>query len=171
MRDFRSVLARSTAVTAALVLGAITAGPAMASGHSIVREDLQGTFPLTDPVNPSPPIAGVNPGGAPWVVDEGSEARVRRDGRITVTVHHLVIPTRVPPSNPVAMMAASLVCDDMVVDSTMPFAVSPDGDGSVSDRISGTKNCDDPIVLVRNATGADGLGAYFAVAMGEDDDD
>jgi len=33
------------------------------------------------------------------------------------------------------MMAASLVCDDMVVDSMQAFAVSPEGNGRISDRI------------------------------------
>ena len=163
MRNFRSVLAQSTVITAALVVTVTSAGPAMASGHSILRENFEGTLPLTDPVNPSPVIAGVTPGGAPWVLDEDSEVRVREDGRITVVVNHLVIPGRVP-GNPVALMAASLVCDDVVVDSTQAFAVSPEGDGSISDRISGTDDCDDPIVLVRNATNPAGLGSYFAVA-------
>lgn len=164
MRHFRSLLAPATAITAALLIVSATASPAAARGHSILREDLQGTFPLTDPVSPSPVIAGVNPGGAPWVIDDDSEARVREDGRISVEVNHLVIPNR-DPGNPVAMMAASLVCDDMVVDSTKAFAVSPEGNGEVEDRIRGTKDCDDPIVLVRNATNPDALGAYFAVAM------
>jgi hypothetical protein len=163
MRKFRSVLAQSTAITAALVVTATSAGPAMASGHSILRENLEGTLPLTDPVNPSPVIAGVSPGGAPWVLDEDSWVRVREDGRISVVVSHLVIPGRVPP-NPVPLMAASLVCDDMVVDSTQAFAVSPEGDGAISDRITEVDDCDDPVVLIRSATNAAGLGNYFAVA-------
>jgi hypothetical protein len=89
---------------------------------------------------------------------------VREDGRVTVTVKHLVIPDRVP-GNPVAMMAASLVCGGMVVDSTQPFAVSPEGDGGIEDRIAAVDDCDDPIVLVRNATDPANLGSYFAVAM------
>jgi hypothetical protein len=163
MRNVRSVLAQSTAVAAALLVTVTSAGPAMASGHSILRENFEGVLPLTDPVDPSPVIAGVSPGGAPWVLDEDSRVRVREDGRITVVVSHLVIPGRVP-GNPVAMMAASLVCDDMVVDSTQPFAVSPEGDGHISDRITGTEDCDDPVVLVRNATDPAALGGYFAVA-------
>jgi hypothetical protein len=163
MRKFRSALAQSTVITAALVVTATSAGPALASGHSILREDLEGIFPLADPVNPSPVIAGVSPGGLPWVLDEDSRVRVREDGRVTVVVSHLVIPDRVP-GNPVPLMAASLVCDDTVVDSTQPFAVSPEGDGAISDRITGLDDCDDPIVLVRSATGPAGLGSYFAVA-------
>ena len=163
MSIFRSVLAYSTPVAAALLVAATTAGPAMASGHSILREDLQGTFPSSDPINASPVIAGVSPGGAPWVLAEGSNVRVREDGRITVDVMGLVIPGRVP-GNPVLRMAASLVCDDMVIDSTEPFAVSPEGDGRISDRISETDDCDDPIVLIRSATNPAALGAYFAFA-------
>ena len=163
MRHFRSVLAPVTAVTAALLFTAISVSPASASGHTILRSGFVGVIPLTFP-NPSPVIAGVSPPGAPWVLDANSRTRVREDGRITVVVKHLVIPGRVP-GNPIAMMAASLVCDDMVVDSTEAFAVSPDGDGRVTDRIAGTEGCNNPVVLVRNATNPAALGAYFAASM------
>src|ERR1700712_4281691 len=103
MRHFRSVLAPVTAVSAALVFTAISVAPAMASGHTILRSGFVGVIPLTDPVNPSPVIAGVSPAGAPWVLDANSRTRVREDGRITVVVRHLVIPGRVP-GNPVATM-------------------------------------------------------------------
>jgi hypothetical protein len=164
MRHFRPVLAQATAITAALVFTALSAGPALASGHTILRANFEGILPLTDPVNPSPIIAGVSPAGAPWVLDANSRTRVREDGRITVVVRHLVIPGRVP-GNPVATMAASLVCDDMVVDSTKSFAVSPEGNGRVTDRIAAVHACANPVVLVRNATNPAGLGAYFASAM------
>ena len=164
MRKFRSVLARAIVVTAVLVVTATTAGPAMASGHSLVREPLQGIAGSRDPVNPSLPIAGVPAGGAPWVLDADSHVRLREDGRITVVVNHLVIPG---VGNPIDFMAASLVCGGVVVDSTQPFAVSDDGNGSISDRIGefDEDDCADPIVLVRNATPLGTLGAYFAVAM------
>ena len=162
MRKFRSVLAQAIAITAAVVVTATTAAPAMASGHSLLREHFVGTIPLNQP-NASPIIAGVSPGGAPWVLDADSQVRVREDGRITVVVNHLVIPG---VGNPIDFMAASLVCGGVVVDSTQPFAVSDDGNGSISDRIGefDEDECDNPTVLVRNATGPT-LGAYFAVAM------
>jgi hypothetical protein len=164
MRKFRSVLAQAIAVTAVLVVTATTAAPAMASGHSLVREHFQGIAGSRDPVNPSLPIAGVPAGGAPWVLDADSHVRLREDGRITVVVNHLVIPG---VGNPIDFMAASLVCGGVVVDSTQPFAVSDDGNGSISDRIGefDEDDCADPIVLVRNATPLGTLGAYFAVAM------
>ncbi|HET7277798.1 MAG TPA: hypothetical protein VFJ22_06950 [Dermatophilaceae bacterium] len=165
MRTFRSVLAQSIAITAALVVTATTAAPALASGHSLLREPLQGIAGSRDPVNPTQPIAGVPAGGAPWVLDEGSQVRLREDGRITVVVKHLVIPG---VGNPINQMAASLVCGGAVVDSTRPFAVSvPDGNGSISDRIGefDEDSCDNPIVLVRDARTAPVLGSYFAFAM------
>ena len=67
----------ATAV-AALAALALTASPALAdgsSGHSILRAELVGSMPA------DPPIAGVTPGGAPWV-NGPSKARVREDGRI-----------------------------------------------------------------------------------------
>ena len=162
MRVQRTTRTVTTGLAAALAATLLAASPAVASGHSILREDLMGTFPLTDPVNPSPTIAGVDPGGAPWVIDDDSEVRVREDGRITVELDHLVIPGRTP-GNPALFMAASLVCDDMVVSTTDRFPVDPDGNGETSDHIWVPDDCDDPIVLIRNAT--NGLGAYFAVAM------
>jgi hypothetical protein len=59
------------------------------------------------------------------------------------------------------------VCGGVVFDSTRPFAVSDDGNGSISDRIAEVDrdDCDDPIVLVRAATDPAALGPYFAVAM------
>lgn len=166
MRKFRSVLAQSIAITAALVITATTAAPAMASGHSLLREPFQGIAGSRDLVNPTQPIAGISAGGAQWVLDADSHVRLREDGRITVVVNHLVIPG---VGNPINQMAATLICGgDTIVDSTRPFAVSvPDGNGSITDRIAAVDedDCDNPIVLVRDARSAPALGSFFAVAM------
>ena len=61
MPTFRSVLA-PTAVAAALVVTATSAAPAIASGHSILREHFVGTFPLTDLGQPQPHHRGREPG-------------------------------------------------------------------------------------------------------------
>ena len=137
----------ATAV-AALAALALTASPALAdgsSGHSILRAELVGSMPA------DPPIAGVTPGGAPWV-NGPSKARVREDGRIEVKIKGLVIPPPVGTGvNPVASVVATLVCDDMVESSSAPFALSTAGDGSTSDVITGTRHCEDPIVLIQPA--------------------
>ena len=160
-RTSRLIPATAVAALAAL---ALTASPALASGHSILRDQLVGSMPAPD----SPPIAGINPGGAPWV-NGPSKARVREDGRITVTIRGLVIP---PPrgtnTNPVASVVATLVCDDMVTSSTAPFALSTAGDGSTSDTITGTRHCEDPVVLIQPAGNRT---VYIASTMDDDHDD
>jgi hypothetical protein len=154
----------AAAAVAAMAALALSASPALASGHSILRADLVGSMPAPD----SPQIAGINPGGAPWV-NGPSSARVREDGRIMVSITGLVIP---PPrgtnTNPIASVVATLVCGDMVRSSTAPFALSPAGDGSTSGRIAGTHRCKDPVLLIQPAGNR---AVYIASAMGDHDDD
>ena len=160
MTRFHRVLP-SAAVTLAIVV--LTAGPALAdgsSGDSVVRAPLVGS----NPAPASPAIAGVNPGGASWV-NGPSEVRVREDGRITVEISGLIIPAR--GLNPIASVVATLVCDDMVKDSTEQFALSTAGDGSTSDVISVPRDCDDPTVLIQPAANRS---VYIASAFGEDED-
>jgi hypothetical protein len=159
----KRVLSATAAVTLAIVT--LTAGPALADGsggHSVLRAPLMGSTPA--PVSPT--IATIKPGGAPWV-NGPSKVRVRRDGRITVTIRGLVIP---PPKgtgvNPIASVVATLVCDGMVKDSTEPFALSPAGNGSTSDVISVPRHCDDPTVLIQPAANRT---IYIASAFGDDD--
>ena len=152
---------------AAVTLLAVTAAPALAdggSGHSILRADLVGSMPAPD----SPTIAGILPGGRPWV-NGPSTVRVREDGRITVKIRGLVIP---PPqgngTTPVRSVVATLVCDGTLGHSTGAFALSEAGDGSTSTTIAGTKYCDDPVVLIQPAAN---LAVYIASSQGDHDDD
>jgi hypothetical protein len=157
------VLSATAAVTLAIVT--LTAGPALAdgsSGHSVLRAPLMGSTPA--PVSPT--IAGVKPGNAPWV-NRPSKVRVREDGRITVTIRGLVIPNLSGTGvNPIAFVVATLVCDNMVKDSTEPFALSPVGNGSTSDVISVPRHCDDPTVLIQPDANRK---IYIASAFGDDD--
>lgn len=144
-----------TAATAtALTLTAFSVGPALADtgddsrgGHSVVRVHLLGS----QPAPASPVIAGINPGGAPWVNDR-STAIVSEDGRIRVNIRGLVIP---PPRgtgvNPVASVVATLVCSDTVGESTDPFSLSSAGDGRIADTIAVPEDCADPTVLIQPA--------------------
>ena len=157
----------SATAAAAVTLLAMTAVPALAdggSGHSILRADLVGSMPAPA----SPVIAGIAPGGAPWV-NGPSSVRVREDGRIDVSIMGLVIP---PPrganTNPIASVVATLVCDNMVRVSTGPFALSAAGNGSTSTMIQGTRHCDDPAVLIQPTANR---AVYIASSSGEADDD
>lgn len=150
---------------AALALITLTAGPALAdgsSGHSVLQGALVGSMPAPA----SPAIAGVNPGGAPWV-NATSTVRVRQDGRISVSISGLVIP---PPRgtgvNPIAAVVATLVCGNTVTASTQPFALSAAGDGSTRAVIAVPRHCDDPAVLIQPAANRT---VYIASAVSEDD--
>ncbi len=161
-RTSRLIPATAVAAIAAL---ALTASPALASGHSILRADLVGSMPAPD----SPQIAGINPGGAPWV-NGPSSARVREDGRIMVSITGLVIP---PPrgtnTNPIASVVATLVCDDMVtvVDGTLRAEHRRRRlhlrHGSPAPAAART-----PCVLIQPAGNR---AVYIASAMGDHDDD
>jgi len=151
------------ATVAALAALALTASPALAdggSGHSILKDKLVGSMPAPA----SPTIDGIAPGGAPWV-NGPSKVRVREDGRITVKIKGLIIPTT--GVNPVASVVATLVCDGEAGDSTDPFALSAAGDGSTSDVISGTRHCEDPMVLIQPT----GRAIYIASTVDDDHDD
>jgi hypothetical protein len=175
MRSSRSVLIRTIAVTAAVGLSLVTASPAMAGGgDTLLRDGFEGNIPLTvpdtDPPAPNPdatPIfGGVAPAGAPWVLDDDSEVRVRENGRIKIELDDLVIPDREPVER---LVAASLLCDDVVVASTRAFELDDEGDGEFEGRIRVPRHCDDPRVLIRNANDPAALGGYFAFTQDERD--
>jgi hypothetical protein len=159
--SMRTTLTLTTAMTAVLAAGLMTAGPAAAhGGDTILRSGFEGNIPLTAP-NPTPVIGGVNPAGAPWILDDNSKVRVREDGRISVKLRGLVLTNT--GLNPIGFVAASLVCDDKVVDTTERFELSiPEGDGRTDQVIDVPKDCDDPVVLIRNANTPGVLGGYFA---------
>ena len=149
----------TTATAIALVFTGFSIAPAFAhggdsrgggssrGGHSVVRVHLLGS----QPAPASPVIAGIDPGGAPWVNDR-STARVREDGRIKVKIRGLVIPPPIGTGvNPIASVVATLVCNDTVGESTDPFSLSPSGDGRTRDTIAVPEDCADPTVLIQPA--------------------
>jgi hypothetical protein len=154
-------------VLAAMATAALAAAPASASalstthgehnGHVLLRSGLVGS---TKPAEGGATIFGVVPGGADWVVDEGS-VRLRRDGRLDLKVEGLVIPT--PPqngTNPIDTVTASVYCNGVVADTTDPFPLSvPEGNGEVRAQLDLPDTCVAPVVLV-HPRGI--LGTYIA---------
>ena len=165
-RTSRALSATAAVALAISAFSAFSAAPASAhgsglSGRTLLSAQLVGSMPAPA----SPLIAGINPGGAPWV-NGPSPVRVREDGRITVKVRGLVIP---PPRgtgvNPVPSVVATLVCGNMVKDSTEPFALDMAGNGQISDTISVTLPCDSPAVLIQPAPNRT---VYIAATMSKD---
>jgi hypothetical protein len=153
---------RRIGLLAALAAGtlAVAAVPAAAdSGRNLLNADLTPTTPAF------PPVAGVTAGGRPWAITEG-EVRVRRDGSIRVEVEGLVIP--VAPfngTNPVASLAASLVCGGSVVSTTGTVPFSPAGDATIRSTVAVPPTCADPIVLLNPGGNA---AVYIAVTSADD---
>jgi hypothetical protein len=135
--------AAAAALAAALAI--VAPGAAVAkNGHDVIRADLipsQATFP---------PINGVLPGNAPWIIDRG-EVRVRENGRMDVRIEALVIPNADgTAANPVTSINAVLYCGGSPVADSGPQALSvPDGDARF--RVTGLSvpsTCDMPTVLI-----------------------
>lgn len=153
---------RTAALVAGAVLGLTTlVAPAASasdgssghhrSGHTILRADLEGSMP------DGPVLAmNVHPGGAPWVIDEGM-ARVRQDGRVRVRVEGLVIPG--VGTATVTSISASVVCNGMVVGTTMTAPLDKEGDARLDGMVWLPKHCHMPMVLV-NPNGR--VGTYIA---------
>ena len=114
----------------------------------------------TDPV-----FHGVNPGGAPWMLQRG-EVRLKRDGTFDLRVRGLVIPN--PPGDgtpgPVNTINASLYCGaDSVTTAaatTQQVPISRTGDARIDAKLSLPPTCLAPVILV-HPNGA--MGAYIAL--------
>jgi hypothetical protein len=132
------------ALVAALAIGVGGAGSASAaSDGQILSASL---VPDLGP-NAEPTIAGVVPGGLPWVLRAG-HSTLTRDGDLTVSVEGLLIPTT-GTTGPVTMVTASVVCANGVVLTTSPASLSSHGNAQLEQRVSLPAQCVGPIVLVR----------------------
>lgn len=159
-RRLLAPLAASTAVLCAVGLSATGAASADDDGRDLLRSGLVGSMP--GPLNggDGPVLFGVNPGGAPWVVDHNSSVRVRDDGRVDVKIRGLVIPGR---GNPVANVVATVVCNGGAMVSTPAAGLSPEGDGRIRADLDLPEPCLAPAVLVRTFnTTTKSAGAYIA---------
>jgi hypothetical protein len=141
---------RHAATTAAAVTVAVGAAfaPAAAGaavmdagsggGRTVLHAELAGSLP-TDPA-----LFGVTAGGAPWVVDQG-DVRLR-SGRLDVRVTGLIIPTT--GVNPVTDLAASVVCNGVVVATTAAVPFSSAGDARIDAAVTLPERCLAPVVLL-----------------------
>ena len=112
-----------------------------------------------------PAIHGASPGGAPWVL-RSSEARLRRDGRLSVRLRGLVIP--VAPGNgtpgPVMSVSVSLYCGvaPMAVDTSLPVPISSRGNARIEARLTLPAKCQVPALLIH----PNGNGAVYIATSG-----
>jgi hypothetical protein len=100
--------------------------------------------------NPGATIAGVASGGAPWVVRRGI-AVLTDEGRLSVDVRGLVLPSANNTAGPVTGVAASVVCANAVVATSNSANLSSAGDAEIHARLSVPLPCVGAVVLVRAA--------------------
>ena len=163
---FTIFVAAVAALSTALVVGALSAlgsdhGHGKGHGGQLISESLAPSMP--PPTDPS--FHGVAPGGAPWVLKEGS---VQLQGnRLDLRVRGLVIP--VAPGNgtpgPVNTISASLYCGadtvTMAAETTGQVPIDRRGDARIRDNsFDVPSTCLSPVILV-NPNG--GAAAYIAV--------
>ena len=148
----KTILRRlATAATAMVIAGSVVGAPAAyangghESGHgghggrTILSAVLAGSL-TTDPV-----LFGAAPGGADWVIGH-SKATLRHDGRLDVRVDDLVLTST--GANPVTQVAASVVCNGMVVATTAVVPFSSTGDAKIHAKVTLPKRCIAPVVLL-----------------------
>jgi hypothetical protein len=100
--------------------------------------------------NPGATIAGVASGGAPWVVRRGI-AVLTDDGRLSVDVRGLVLPSVNNTAGPVTGVAASVVCANAVVATSNTANLSTTGDAEIHAKLTVALPCVGAVVLVRAA--------------------
>ncbi len=99
---------------------------------------------------PGQHVAGIPSGGAPWKV-ASSEFNLNGNGQFQVEVQGLLIASGAAANTvgPVTMVAASLVCGDVVAASTPSAALSTLGNANMQGTIAVPSPCIAPAVLVQ----------------------
>jgi hypothetical protein len=148
------------ALLAALVAVALAAGTVVADpGTKILDASMTGIQ------TGGQTLLGVKGGGLPWVLDRG-DARLFADGRLQVTVQHLVLAAGgAAGTNPIPTGRAIVACNggaDIVMTGSVPY--SPDGNATVDTRVSLPGPCLAPAVFFAGQTANGPL--WFAVTGG-----
>ncbi len=150
------------AAGALLALAVVPASSALASGgddgHEAGRHGLLLKSSLAGSLVSDPVVFGAKPGGAPWVLDEGS-ARVDAAGHLEVEVEGLVIPAL--GKNPVPRISASLACNGAVVATTASVPFSTAGDAEIQATVAVPARCIAPVVML-NPNG--NAGVFIAIS-------
>lgn len=141
------ILTTATAVLAVL---------AFAAGAAAAPKLLENTA-LHGVPSGRPVVRGVTGAGLPWVVADGTMAKVSVDGELKVVVHGLLFAPGTPQAGTrgsIEQVKATVVCADGSLVDSAPVPLSLEGDASVRQTIALPAGCADPIVMVRSLGGA-----------------
>jgi hypothetical protein len=99
---------------------------------------------------PGQHVAGIPSGGAPWML-AGSDFNISGNGQFQVEVKGLLIAsgTAANTVGPVMMVAASLICGDVVIGSTSSALLSAMGNANMQGVITVPSPCIAPAILVQ----------------------
>jgi hypothetical protein len=119
---------------------------------------------LAPSVPSDPMLLGAAAGGVPWVLRSG-EARLRSDGRLTVRIRGLLIPSGqfAGTTGPVMTVSASLYCDgnSTPVGTSQNVPLASDGDARIDTTLTLPAKCQIPALLI-HPNGA--VGVYITTS-------
>ncbi len=106
---------------------------------------------LAPSVPTDPTLLGAMAGAVPWVL-RSSDARLQSDGRLSVRIRGLVIPTApfTGTTGPVTTISASLYCGDNTtpVGTSNSFPISTGGNARISAQFTLPAKCQIPALLI-----------------------
>jgi hypothetical protein len=119
---------------------------------------------LVPSIPTDPALLGATAGGVPWVLRSG-EAELRGDGRLTVRIRGLLIPSGplAGTTGPVKTVSASLYCaaNSTPVGTSNSLPLSSDGDAQITTTVKLPAKCQIPALLI-HPNGA--LGVYITTS-------
>jgi hypothetical protein len=119
---------------------------------------------LVPSVPTDPHLLGAAAGNVPWALRSG-EAQLHRDGRLSVRIRGLLIPSGqfAGTTGPVKTVSASLYCAANItpVGTSGSVPLSSDGDARIMTTVTLPSKCQIPALLI-HPNGA--LGAYIATS-------
>lgn len=156
MRRITSLFAVSA--TAALLVAVLLVGVASASAahsSSAATDGSHFSASLTPDLGPTvePTIAGIAPGGLPWVLKSG-HVTISSQGLLEASVEGLLFGPGAPANlvgtrGPITQVSASLVCANGPIVTTNPVEFNTEGDAHIHQWITLPAQCAGPIVLIR----------------------
>jgi len=156
MRRILSLFAASlTAAALVAMLMVSVAGASDSHPASNASDSRIFSATLTPDLGPNvePTIAGIAPGGRPWVLKSG-HVNLSRGGLLEVSVEGLLFAPDAGGNLPgtrdgITQVSASLVCANGPVITTNPVEFSVTGNAQIHQWLSLPAHCVGPIVLIR----------------------
>ena len=145
-------MTRILTILSALTVVALTVVATSSAAPKLLENTALEGVPVTHPT-----VRGVAGAGLPWVVADGTMAKVVVTGDVKVVVHGLLFAPGTPLAGTrggIAVVKATVVCADGSLVDTATVPLSLDGDAFVRQTVALPAGCTDPIVMVRSAGGS-----------------